>query len=368
MQYKHRFCFSPLLSALLVALLSACSSADGLAGRGDDATEDYAVTFAASDGWKEVEGTRGGDASSSASGDASSASANGSSASGDASSASGNVSSFAPGDAFGLFAYHNASATPDFMNNQRVTFDGASWTYSPTKYWPRTDGDRLSFYATSPYSAIAAGDVSVAATADGHPTAVYDNTRADIDWTVAKREAVTYATGKDGVSLPFQHLTARVKFRFIVVGETEGEDYRPVVHLLQYDAPHIVGTTQFEGGDGNPIACAYADQSNLVTLKRFVSLPEGVSVSKDGTIIDEFTAYLFPCSFPCSGNAATVGPFTISLNNVAYTVTPKDQITVERGKSYTVNFNIEKTNNTSNFFITSYSIWEDGGVYEGTLE
>lgn len=355
MQYKHRFCFSPLLSALLVALLSACSSADGLGGRGDDAAEDYAVTFAASDGWKEVEGTRSGDASSFASGDASSL-------------ASDNASSFASGDSFGLFAYHNASATPDFMNNQRVTFDGTTWAYSPTKYWPRTDGDRLSFYATSPYSAIAAGDISVTAAAAGHPTAVYDNTRADIDWTVAKREAVTYADGKDGVTLNFKHLTARVKFRFVVVDETEAEDYRPVVHLLQYDVPHIVGTTQFADGTNGDIACSCADQDDLVTLKRFVSHPEGVSVSKNGTTIDEFTAYLFPCSFPCNGNANTVGSFTISLNNVEHKVALDKMIEVSQGKSYTVSFNIQKTNDTSNFFITSYSIWEDGGVYEGELE
>ena len=360
MQYKHRFSFSPLLSALFVALLSACSSADGVSGRGDDAAEDYAVTFAASDGWNEVKGTRSGDAASSASdGDAS--------VSGVASYASANASSFVSGDAFSLFAYHNDSSVPDFMNRQRVSFDGTSWTYSPTKYWPHTDGDRLSFYATSPYSAVAAGDVSVTATADGHPTAAYDNTRADIDWTVAKREAVTYATGKDGVTLNFQHLTARVRFRFTVVGETEAEDYRPVVHLLQYDVPHIVGTTQFEDGTGSAISCAHADKGDLVTLKRFVSQPEGVSVSKTGTTIDEFTAYLSPCSFPCSGDAATKGSFTISLNNIAYTVTPSEMIKVEQGKSYTVNFNIEKANNTSNFFITSYSIWEDGGEYEGNL-
>ena len=352
MQYKHRFCFSPLLSALLVALLSACSSADGLGECGDGAAEDYAVTFAASDGWKEVEGTRSGDASSLASGDASSL-------------ASDNTSSFAPGDAFGLFAYHNASATPDFMNNQRVTFDGTSWTYSPTKYWPRTDGDRLSFYATSPHSAIANGDVSVAAAADGHPTAVYDNTRADIDWTVAKREAVTYADGKDGVVLNFKHLTARVKFRFAIDGSVS---YHPVVHVLKYNVPHYSGTVDFSLDKNNAFVCDQTSDGDAVQIVRYVNNVEGEIVNADGITVPEFTAYLFPCSFPCTDDTEEIGEFVISLNNIEHTCKPSEFITVAAGKSYTINFNIKQSDSGStNYFITSYSLWEDGGDYEENL-
>ena len=377
MQYKHRFCFSPLLSALLVALLSACSSADGLGERGDDAAEDYAVTFAASDGWKEVEGTRSGDASSFASGDASSLASDNTS-----SLASDNASSFASGDAFGLFAYHNASATPDFMNNQRVTFDGTSWLYSPTKYWPRTDGDRLSFYAYYPWRESADGDtIKASSSTDNRLMIDYCCPNANIDLMASdKEENQTLTTNKGQVSLSFQHLLARVRFTFTYEGEDE---YHPVVHVLKFTVPRYKATVtcytdEQSGASGTaytsglfPYTWSAATSSDEPTeIVRYVNDVAGVVIAKKDQRIDEFTVYLLPCEFPYSGNAAApIGNFVISLNNVLHTCTPDKQISVEPGKSYTVNFKVTTDyGGTGNFFITSYSIWADGGTINGTLE
>lgn len=68
---------------------------------------------------------------------------------------------------FGVFAYYtptnqyDAKATPNFMYNQKVTFDDVKkeWTYEPVKYWPNEYGDaaisddvdRVSFFAYAPY-------------------------------------------------------------------------------------------------------------------------------------------------------------------------------------------------------------------------
>ncbi len=50
----------------------------------------------------------------------------------------------------GYRSYH------DFMWNQQVTYveSSKSWTYDPVKYWPTTQGKRLSFYAYAPYQAV----------------------------------------------------------------------------------------------------------------------------------------------------------------------------------------------------------------------
>jgi len=67
---------------------------------------------------------------------------------------------------FGVFASHtgthqyvSSSVTPNFMYNQKVTWDGSHgvWTYEPVKYWPNGDGseenlDYISFFAYAPYS------------------------------------------------------------------------------------------------------------------------------------------------------------------------------------------------------------------------
>ena len=60
---------------------------------------------------------------------------------------------------FGILAYYTGQATwnsssgfdPDFMWNQQVKY-GSGWKYTPVKYWPNTEGDKISFFAYAPYS------------------------------------------------------------------------------------------------------------------------------------------------------------------------------------------------------------------------
>ena len=66
---------------------------------------------------------------------------------------------------FGVFAYYtdfNAyddQATPNFMYNQHVTYNGGNWEYTPVKYWPNEYGDKaisddidkVSFFAYAPF-------------------------------------------------------------------------------------------------------------------------------------------------------------------------------------------------------------------------
>lgn len=47
-------------------------------------------------------------------------------------------------------AYQNP--TPNFMYNQKVDKSTGSWAYSPVKYWPTTQNDKLSFFAYAPHA------------------------------------------------------------------------------------------------------------------------------------------------------------------------------------------------------------------------
>lgn len=40
----------------------------------------------------------------------------------------------------------------DFMVNTCVSHDGSMWSYTPLKYWPNNEGDKLTFLAYAPYS------------------------------------------------------------------------------------------------------------------------------------------------------------------------------------------------------------------------
>lgn len=65
---------------------------------------------------------------------------------------------------FGIFAYYTNSDTydpiyvPNFMYNQKISWDGSNWTYTPVKYWPNEyltanaeENDKVSFFAYAPW-------------------------------------------------------------------------------------------------------------------------------------------------------------------------------------------------------------------------
>jgi hypothetical protein len=86
---------------------------------------------------------------------------------------------------FGVFAYYtdgkpySETATPDFMYNQKVTYNTSAWTYAPVKYWPNEFGssaisegqDKLTFFAYAPYVDVVPGtgrvDTATGKNADG---------------------------------------------------------------------------------------------------------------------------------------------------------------------------------------------------------
>lgn len=99
--------------------------------------------------------------------------------------------------AIGVFAYFTngafnaGSSTSNFMYNQKVerTNNTSPWTYSPVKYWPNNDADKLSFFAYAPYVDETVPDGSnptfKGRTEIGFPTLAYtvsaaENNQADL--------------------------------------------------------------------------------------------------------------------------------------------------------------------------------------------
>lgn len=59
----------------------------------------------------------------------------------------------------GLRRYSESSVSSDYMHNQEVWFntDAGLWEYSPVKFWPNVEDEKVSFFAYAPYSD---GDIS----------------------------------------------------------------------------------------------------------------------------------------------------------------------------------------------------------------
>ena len=94
-----------------------------------------------------------------------------------------NVANLASAGGFGVFAYYtgntayaSADVEANFMWNQNVTStdSGASWTYSPVKYWPNNDSnttngsatwtDKVSFFAYASFSAVTSANKTTGST------------------------------------------------------------------------------------------------------------------------------------------------------------------------------------------------------------
>ena len=72
----------------------------------------------------------------------------------------------ASGSGFGLFASYSgennwaATNLMDFMYNQKVEYVGGAWSYTPIKYWPTNENDKISFFAYAPWDAAGISNFS----------------------------------------------------------------------------------------------------------------------------------------------------------------------------------------------------------------
>lgn len=126
-----------------------------------------------------------------------------------------------PKQGFGVFAYYtdntdyNASNSPaNFMNNTKVTWNSTNrkWEYTPVKYWPNEETDKLSFFAYAPYGAYTVattGDPILDFTVNPDPTFHVDLVVAD----ASDKKNLTKQNTTDEVQFNFKHVLSRVGFK-----------------------------------------------------------------------------------------------------------------------------------------------------------
>ncbi len=132
-------------------------------------------------------------------------------------------SNFAKDDNIGVIGYYipssgtsaptelSSEATPNFMYNQKMIYDGANWSYSPIKYWPNNDNDRLQFFAYYPQND---GITLSSSDAKGYPKILFEpaiNPHEQVDFMTATSAVV----GKEdqGVTFNFNHQLSQVSFQ-----------------------------------------------------------------------------------------------------------------------------------------------------------
>lgn len=123
---------------------------------------------------------------------------------------------------FGVFAFYtndanySSTATPNFMYNQQVTStNGENWAYSPLKYWPNEDADKVSFFAYAPFAATNADDniLFTSNTNAGDPIITFT-----VNGEVQDQEDLLYGvnatTGLPYLNMDKMNVTENVTFHF----------------------------------------------------------------------------------------------------------------------------------------------------------
>ena len=242
-------------------------------------------------------------------------------------------------DGFGVFAYYTAgnefseSATPNFMYNQLVKKnDEGKWAYSPLKYWPNNEGDKVSFFAYAPYTAQPAtgdGDTDYnigkhylntsqslpSLTFYVHPT-VKD--QVDLLWATPVLNQ-TKQTVADDVKFNFHHALARIGFSVQAMIDIVNEDNQ---NGTDDDATDASGS--FENQNGTQVTTVSVQSIKL--SGNFYNVGT-LSYASDNN--DNYTASFQPNSFtaPAGGITYTLSGTGESGNfeNVASNVTIAEQ-------------------------------------------
>ena len=125
-----------------------------------------------------------------------------------------NLASLKGTSGFSVFARHtHADGTiSDMMDNEHVTWNGNSWGYTNTQYWP--DNGSVDFYAYAPYIE---GVKLVNAPGENkdNPTYIEFNSSVnpvDLVWAVKKTKVPTSPTSASKVNFQFKHALARLAF------------------------------------------------------------------------------------------------------------------------------------------------------------
>ena len=221
------------------------------------------------------------------------------------------------GKSIGVFAYYHegtdsnadgiidtdgawsGSAVPNFMFNQQATYSASddAFIYSPLKYWPNTQHDKVSFIAYYPYttSSGSPADHGIALTKDNDDAGlpIFNFTASDditqqVDFLVSDLlPALPNGTGAidpshaddrssltvtDRVRLVFHHATSKVTVR-IVIADSLRKD------LKAMDVSSLKLTNIYRSGTLTP---SYAPLTGTI-----LGTAAGVSDSLTYTIVDE---------------------------------------------------------------------------------
>ena len=157
----------------------------------------------------------------------------------------------AAGTSFGVFAFYqpgtaespgvwNNTRTPEFMFNQEVYYNGSTYTYSPTRFWPG-EGNRLSFWAYCPYSSStvfkATSGSAYSRTSTGWPDLQFSVTDGSIDLLSTNRTTNVSRPANNTVSLTLRHRLSKISINICKQDPTSR--YTVTLKTIRFDGIYL---------------------------------------------------------------------------------------------------------------------------------
>ena len=254
---------------------------------------------------------------------------------------------FVAGDEIAVSAYHVPNGS-EIMYNQKVSYNGTLWSYSPLAYYPVGEGTSASFFAYYPYNQqnnTSTGVKLDQGMTSGEPSFTFTlNSSANVDLMAAVKRTHTYEDGP--VPLVFRHLLGQVQYRFAVSDEG-GFSYivnKMILTNASKEGKYVWATDKFSvtAGKTMEVQVGSDDKEYLVNTTKPI-------------LIEDFTMYLLP---------GKMGSLTVGINNEEPQTIDLSEITIESGKSITLTFGIGMTGIK---FSTSITNWNDGGTANGNI-
>ncbi len=294
---------------------------------------------------------------------------------------------------FGVTAFYTGTTAwtswttvaPNFMYNQEIKYVSSAWEYSPIKYWPTMDNEKVSFFAYAPYATD--GDehgIKLEANTVGKTSLTFtvnDDVDKMVDFVAAvaidQEQNDQYDGGRSAVNFNLQHELTRLAFtvqldedlaevantnvvlKKVTLAESDnyyasatynwsnengkrGAWINPVKKVGGYDFVTSFNTNK----DAGATICGktYADATLALTTTEKISLlkePTGKKeyfflIPVDGGIAEKSTPVTFEYDIVTKDDEVN-GGFTCTEATKTVWL-PKD--IMQQGKAYSVNFTI----------------------------
>jgi len=154
-----------------------------------------------------------------------------------------NTTTIPNGNSIGVYSFYQGSTKWDditshvasFMNNQQMVANTSNntvnFTYSPTKYWPNNEDDKLSFFAYYPWNSTSNGTLGIGIenVEDANKVCVRFNVKnkpndqIDLMLSDLLKDKTYQSTNNEGrVSFVFHHILSLINIKLCIDDEMKG--------------------------------------------------------------------------------------------------------------------------------------------------